>query len=257
MQNLKPKKHLGQHFLRDENIARRIVTSLDANPDETVIEIGPGMGVLTKYLVEKYADFGVVEFDPAAVEYLGEAFEGLKIHHFDFLKWNPAEHLAGPAHFIGNLPYNVSSPIFFHFLENLDWIKSGVFMVQKEVAKRITTGPGSKEYGILSVLLGAYFDLKYLFSVSDKVFQPRPKVQSAVFLMAKKPDLPDIEFKQLAKVVKAGFGQRRKILRNALKSLDFTSDLPADILDARAEQLEIETFISIAKQLSTPSHDSK
>lgn len=247
MQNLKPKKHLGQHFLRDENIARKIVGSLQAEKSEKVVEIGPGMGVLTKYLAEMYPELSLVEYDSDAVEYLAHHFPHVKVWHKDILKWSFLEHLTEPAHFIGNLPYNVSSPIFFRMLENIDLVRSGVFMVQKEVAQRICSGPEAKEYGILSVLLGAYFDLKYLFSVSEKVFHPRPKVQSGVFSMTRKAEQPDVPFAQLAPVVKAAFGQRRKTLRNALREIQFSTELPETILASRAEQLPISTFLEIAR----------
>lgn len=249
MENLKPKKHLGQHFLRDENIARKIVSSLTANQLDQVVEIGPGMGVLTKHLALQYPNLALVEFDPEAVAYLKHHFPEMTVWHKDFLKWSFQEHLSQPAHFIGNLPYNVSSPIFFHLLENMEWVKEGVFMVQKEVAQRICSGPESKEYGILSVLLGAYFDLKYLFTVSEKVFHPRPKVLSGVFSMVRKANQPDIPFRQLAPVVKAAFGQRRKTLRNALREFPASANLPEAILASRAEQLDIPTFLEIARQL--------
>lgn len=250
MENLKPKKHLGQHFLHDENIARKIVGALVATEADSVVEIGPGMGVLTKYLADKHPNLGLVEFDPDAVAYLGHHFPQVKVWHADFLKWNFADSLSQSTFFIGNLPYNVSSPIFFRLLENQEWVRQGVFMVQKEVAQRICAGPESKEYGILSVLLGAYFDLKYLFTVSEKVFHPRPKVLSAVFSMTRKEALPDIPFEKLAPVVKAAFGQRRKTLRNALREFPKSSELPESILSARAEQLDIPTFLEIARLLN-------
>lgn len=252
MQNLKPKKHLGQHFLADENIARKIVGLLDPNLDGPVIEIGPGMGVLTKYLLEIFEEVWVIEFDPSAVEYLKERFKdtNLRIFHGDVLKWDFA-HLKGrPARWIGNLPYNVSSPIFFKLLENSSLVQQGVFMVQKEVADRVcaVAGKSGKEGGILTVLSDAYFDRKVEFKVPPSVFKPPPKVMSAVFTMQNKP-LPEVDFQPLKKVVKAAFGQRRKTLRNALKQFVFDPP-PSDAqLELRAEVLSTAEFVALAQQL--------
>ena len=251
MQNLKPKKHLGQHFLADENVAKKIVSLLDAGQSTPVVEIGPGMGVLTKYLVPQYKDVHVVEFDPDAVAYLAEAFAGthLKIHAGDVLKWNPAEHLSAPAYFIGNLPYNVSSPIMFQLMEHREFVQQGVFMVQKEVADRLCAESGGpvKERGILTVLLDCYFEMRLAFKVPPTVFRPPPKVMSAVFTM-KRRDGVDVPYAPLAKVVKAAFGQRRKTLRNALKTVKFHEGaFPDAWMDLRAEALTTAQFVAMAK----------
>lgn len=250
MDKLKPKKHLGQHFLHDEQAAQRIVDSLAALPEERVVEIGPGEGVLTRMLSPRYPQFMAVEVDAEAVGYLTQHLDPApRIVHRDVLKWTPSDSLDGPAHFIGNLPYNISSPFFFLLLEQLDWVKTGVFMIQKEVAQRICAGPGSKTYGVLSVLLGAYFEREYLFSVAPGSFRPPPKVMSGVIRLQKRAELPDVSFAALRQVVKAAFGQRRKTLRNALKSLSFSPAPPEAWLSLRAEQLDTEAFISLANSL--------
>lgn len=252
MQNLKPKKQLGQHFLADENIARKIVSLLDDFQEGPVIEIGPGMGVLTKYLIEKYPEVWVVEFDADAVEYLKKRFLGtnLRIFHADFLKWDFAQLEGRPARFIGNLPYNVSSPIFFRLLENHALVQQGVFMVQKEVADRLCAdaGDSGKAGGILTVLTDAFFVRKMQFKVAPTVFKPPPKVVSAVFSLLAKP-APPVEFEALKTVVKAAFGQRRKTLRNAIKHLEFTEPPSEALLDLRAEALGTEEFIALAGRL--------
>jgi 16S rRNA (adenine1518-N6/adenine1519-N6)-dimethyltransferase len=253
MRNLKPKKHLGQHFLADEKVARRIVDSLDADEGAAVVEIGPGMGVLTKYLRERFADLRVVEFDPDAVAYLEEAFSDppLAIVASDFLKWDFSSALSRPVHFIGNLPYNVTSPIIFHLLENRDWVEDCVFMVQKEVADRICSdiNVSSKEKGILTVLVDCYFERKKLFKVPPGVFRPPPKVVSAVFSMRKRPGV-EVPFEPLRTVVRAAFQQRRKTLRNALKQLKFREDgFPQEWLSLRAEALTTDQFVQIAAAL--------
>jgi 16S rRNA (adenine1518-N6/adenine1519-N6)-dimethyltransferase len=249
MQNLKPKKQLGQHFLADENIARKIVGLLDDTFEGPIVEIGPGMGVLTKYLLERYPEVWVVEFDEDAVNYLQTRFAGtqLRIFHADFLKWDFGLLEGKPARFIGNLPYNVSSPIFFRLLEEHRLVQQGVFMVQKEVADRVCTdaGQSGKESGILTVLTDAYFLRKTQFKVPPTVFKPPPKVMSAVFTLTAKPNQP-AHFEALKWVVKAAFGQRRKTLRNAIKLLSFRQAPPEAWLDLRAEALSTAQFIQLA-----------
>jgi len=249
MHKLKPKKHLGQHFLHDGAFARRIVEALQAGPDDLVVEIGPGEGVLTRHLFERFPYFTAIEVDPEAVFYLKQHLSPeLKVVHRDILQWQPAEQLDRPAHLVGNLPYNISSPFFFMLLENYRWVKEGVFMIQKEVADRICAGPGSKTYGILSVLLGTYFDLSYEFSVPPGAFRPPPKVMSGVIRLVAKPEPPEVDFTALRRMVKAAFGQRRKTLRNALKgqNLDW-EQLPAAWPGLRAEQLPVEAFWQLSK----------
>ncbi|HHG86126.1 MAG TPA: ribosomal RNA small subunit methyltransferase A [Bacteroidetes bacterium] len=253
MQNLKPKKFLGQHFLADENIARKIVKSLVAPPNACVVEIGPGMGVLTKYLRAQFEDFRVVEYDPDAVEYLREKFiePPIQVVSGDFLKWNIASALDRPGYFIGNLPYNVTSPILFQLLENRKWVEGCVFMVQKEVADRICAVEGAsvKERGILTILLDCYFEMRKGFKVSPSVFRPPPKVMSAVFSMVRRPNV-DVPFEPLRTVVKAAFGQRRKTLRNSIKKLDMDLEaFPVEWLSLRAEALSTDQFVQLSRAL--------
>ena len=254
MDSLKPKKHLGQHFLADENTARKIVELLDAPADATIVEIGPGMGVLTKYLVERFSRVIAVEFDPDAVAYLKNAFADtcLEVQHADFLNWPIKEVLDQPAFFIGNLPYNVSSQIFFRLLEHRDQIQQGVFMVQKEVADRVCapeTAP-ARQKGILSVLVNRYFKTKVSMKVRPTVFRPPPKVMSAVFTMDRLSDPSEPEFSALKKVVKAAFGKRRKTLRNSLRELDLDwSQFPEEWPGLRAEALPFHAFDALSQAL--------
>jgi len=249
---IRPKKHLGQHFLQDENIARKIVACL---PDEArnIVEIGPGMGVLTKYLVKKEARLWLVEYDREAVEFLSKEFSGypdLKICHADFLEWPIVDEAGERPWFIGNVPYNISSQIFFRLLEHAELVAGGVFMVQKEVAERISASPCTKEYGILSVLLGAFFSVKTEFAVSENVFFPKPKVKSAVIVLKPLNRQPLKLSENLRRVVKAAFSHRRKILRNNLMNLEF-NDMP--MVEAwqgrRAEELSIDEYIELAGNL--------
>ena len=252
MHNLKPKKYWGQHFLKDLDIARRIVGLLPQNPEESVIEIGPGAGVLTQFLLPQYPLLRLIEVDPEAVQYLKHTFHDyeLQLTLVDILKWDWDAIRPGPISLIGNLPYNISSPILFKILEHRSLVNTGVFMLQKEVAERICASPGNKSYGILSVLLGAYFELSYEFSVPPHVFRPPPKVHSGVIKMSRKPQDPTVPFSDFKRLVKAAFNMRRKMLRNALKSFDF--EHPAQfqhLMTQRAEQLSIEQFISLTDAL--------
>lgn len=247
-----PKKHLGQHFLTDRNIAQKIVGLLTATPEQTVVEIGPGRGILTQYLLPRYPNLRIVEIDDEAVAFIRTEFEAHtpNIIHVDFLKWNIADSVPLNSCFIGNLPYNISSPIFFSFLENREYVQEVSCMIQKEVAERIAAPPGSKTYGILSVLLGYYFDIKYEFSVAPTVFTPPPKVMSAVITLRRK-DVPagEVRYERLKHVVKMGFGQRRKTLRNALKGIDLP-DFPEleHLLTLRAEQLSVADFVKLSQE---------
>jgi len=253
MHNLKPKKFWGQHFLTDLGIAQKIVDLCPADSKDTVIEIGPGQGVLTQFLLPKFPEFKVVEIDPDAVNYLiGKmGMNEEQIIHKDVLKWQMQEDIPLDSHFVGNLPYNISSPFFFQLLENLPYVKTGSFMIQDEVAKRICAGPGSKIYGILSVLLGAYFDLKYEFKVPPGVFRPPPKVMSGVLSLKRKENLPEIEFPKLKHVVKQAFSMRRKTLRNALKTIDFQDREQFDeLFTRRAETLSVEEYLMLTRNLS-------
>jgi 16S rRNA (adenine1518-N6/adenine1519-N6)-dimethyltransferase len=253
--SVKAKKHLGQHFLKDESIAKDIADTLTLKGYDTVLEIGPGMGVLTKYLLEKPITTHVVEIDTESVSYLEEHYPKLHGHIIakDFLKYNLKEvFLDKPFAIIGNFPYNISTQIVFKTLEMRDQIPEFSGMFQKEVAARICEKKGSKTYGILSVLAQAFYHCEYLFTVSEHVFNPPPKVKSGVMRMIRKEDytLPCNE-KLLFQVVKLGFNQRRKTLRNSLKTLNLSEKLLEDAIFAlRPEQLSVEEFISLTQKIS-------
>lgn len=251
MAKLRPKKHLGQHFLRDQQAAARIVAALRVSAPTPVVEIGPGEGVLTHRLLEHYPALQVVEVDTDAVRSLRTDFgDRLTILHQDILTWDMTTGLAGDGALIGNLPYNISSPFFFHLLHHHLSVVEGVFMIQKEVAQRICAGPGSKTFGLLSVLLGAYYDREYLFDVPPEAFRPPPKVVSGVIRLTRKAVLPEITFDTLRKLTKAAFGQRRKTLRNALKGYDLSAYAAWPTLATqRAEQIEIADFLAITRYL--------
>jgi len=261
VKNVKAKKHLGQHFLRDENIAENIAKAL---PDGVfnVLEVGPGMGVLTKYLLQKKVGtdetsapayvFKVVEIDTESVAYLNEKYPDLTVISEDFLRMNLDGLFDGDFAVIGNFPYNISSQILFRVLEHRNAVPCVVGMFQKEVAERIASKHGNKTYGILSVLLQAFYDIEYLFTVHEHVFSPPPKVKSAVIRLTRNTrqhlNCDEVLF---FKVVKTAFNQRRKTLRNAL-SVMFDKNLLTDqIFDKRAEQLTVEDFEKITANLST------
>jgi 16S rRNA (adenine1518-N6/adenine1519-N6)-dimethyltransferase len=253
MHRLKPRKSLGQHFLTDKNIARKIVSALAADDCNSIVEIGPGTGVLTSLLIEnvKKSTF-FVEIDPDAVKLLGENFPEIKdrIIHRDFLELDIAGLFPSPVAIIGNLPYNISSQIFFKILENRNIVKEVVCMVQKEVARRIASPPGNKAYGILSVMLQAYFKIEYLFTVSPGVFYPPPRVNSGVIRLTRNDtrQLSCNEEKFFA-VVKASFNQRRKMLRNSLHN-HFTGIQSEDpFLTKRPEQLSVSDFVILTNRV--------
>lgn len=252
---VRAKKHLGQHFLTDENIAKRIADTLTLNGYKKVLEIGPGMGVLTKYLLEKPVETFVIEIDTESVEYLEAHYLKLRgnIISKDFLKYNLNEVFKGePLAIIGNFPYNISSQIVFKTLEMRDQIPEFSGMFQKEVAERICEKEGSKTYGILSVLTQAFYNAEYLFTVSEHVFNPPPKVKSGVMRLIRKEnyELPCDE-KLFFSVVKQAFNQRRKTLRNSLKSFINSDILKEDsIFDLRPEQLSVERFIELTQKIA-------
>ena len=252
--DVRAKKHLGQHFLTDENIAQKIAETLSYDGYEKVLEIGPGMGVLTKYLLRQQAEVHVIEIDTESVEYLQDNYPELqgRIHEKDFLKYDLSEIFGQePFAVIGNFPYNISSQIVFKVLEIRDQIPEFSGMFQKEVAKRICEKKGNKTYGILSVLVQAYYDAEYLFTVSPSVFNPPPKVESGVLRLKRKSDfsLPCDE-KLFFRIVKMGFGQRRKTLRNSLKSLNLPDNLREDsIFGQRPEQLSTDEFIELTLKI--------
>jgi 16S rRNA (adenine1518-N6/adenine1519-N6)-dimethyltransferase len=252
---VRPKKHLGQHFLKDLNIARKIVDALPVNGN-SVLEVGPGTGVLTQYLIQEQPKLMVIDVDTESIEYLKKEFPTLgdKIIEGDFLKLSLATLADGQWSIIGNFPYNISSQIFFKVLEQRHLVTEVVGMIQKEVAQRIASPPGSKEYGILSVLLQAYYDIKLLFSVPPGVFQPPPKVNSAVLSLTRNTVLAlPCDEKLFVTVVKTAFQQRRKTLRNALKSLHLPASLQQhELLDKRAERLGVNDFVFLTNALAAP-----
>lgn len=251
MNKVKPKKALGQHFLTDETIAARIAATLDDYKGMPVLEVGPGMGVLTKYLLDYGHDVTVIEIDEESVDYLNQNFPSLhgRILGDDFLKMDLAK-VMGDRQFcvIGNYPYNISSQIFFKVLDYKDLIPCCSGMLQKEVAERLAAAPGSKVYGILSVLLQAWYDIEYLFTVNENVFNPPPKVKSGVIRM-KRNDVTQLgcDEKLFRTIVKTTFGQRRKTLRNSIRGLlppgCVLPDLP--VWGQRPEQLSVQEFINL------------
>ena len=255
---VRAKKALGQHWLVDQGVARRIVASLlegGDHPDGTgVLEIGPGMGVLTQYLLQRPdIDLRMVEVDDESVRYLLTHYNGLqgRLYEADFLKLDLRRVFPGSYCIIGNFPYNISSQIFFRILDERERVPEVVCMIQKEVAERIACGPGSKVYGILSVLLQAWYDIEYLFTVEPGAFAPPPKVRSAVIRLRRnsRKEL-GVDEAFFRKVVKTAFGQRRKTLRNTLRPLlPEGFDLADPILGMRAEQLTVEDFIALAASM--------
>ena len=253
--SVKAKKHLGQHFLTDESIAKDIADSLSLSGYKKVLEIGPGMGVLTKYVLEKPIETFVIEIDTESVEYLQTHYLNLapNIISKDFLKYNLKEVFEEePFAIIGNFPYNISTQIVFKTLEMRDQVPEFSGMFQKEVAQRICSKKGSKVYGILSVLAQAFYDCEYLFTVPPTVFNPPPKVDSGVMIMRRKENYKlDCDEKLLFTVVKTAFNQRRKTLRNSLKSLNLSDKLQEDTIFAlRPEQLSVEDFISLTQKIA-------
>jgi 16S rRNA (adenine1518-N6/adenine1519-N6)-dimethyltransferase len=251
---VKAKKNLGQHFLKEKEIARRIAATLDGYPSLPVLEVGPGTGVLTEFLLENRRDLTVVEVDRESVAYLKEHYPILegKILEQDFLRMDLSQYFDTPFCIIGNYPYNISSQIFFKVLDNKDSVPCCSGMIQKEVAERMVASPGSKAYGILTVLLQAWYDVEYLFTVNEQAFIPPPKVKSAVVRLTRnKRKQLNCDEKLFKMVVKTGFNQRRKMLRNSVKSLlSGEEPLPDDpMLTKRPEQLSIEQFEALTNLL--------
>ena len=257
MKSVRPKKNLGQHFLTDLSIARRIADTVDACPDIPVLEIGPGMGVMTQYLYPKDRDYKCVEIDRESVEYLEEHFPKLhgNIIGGDFLTMDLKEVFEGRQFVLtGNYPYDISSQIFFKMLDNKELIPCCTGMIQREVALRIAAEPGSKTYGILSVLIQAWYDTEYLFTVDENVFNPPPKVKSAVIRMTRN-SRTDIgcDWELFKQIVKATFNQRRKMLRVSLKQVipSFNEEMIPDFdLTKRPEQLTHDEFVQLTNCVS-------
>lgn len=249
MSKVRAKKHLGQHFLKDLGIARDIAHSLSLDNYSKVLEVGPGMGVLTQFLIPLDAETFVIEIDKESVSYLKKHYPELDNHLIegDFLKLPLQEIFKEPIAIIGNFPYNISSQILFKAIDHKDLIPEIVGMFQKEVAERVVSPPGSKKYGIISVLLQCYYNVEYLFTVDETVFDPPPKVKSAVIRLRRNDrDKLECDEKKFVQVVKTAFGQRRKTLRNALKSLNLVDENTASqYLSLRAEQLSVEDFMNL------------
>ncbi len=253
---VRAKKHLGQHFLTDKNIAAKIVDSL--RPDgkySQVLEVGPGMGVLSDFLLLKSEyKVSLIDIDTESYEFLQKKYPQLgdRLINADFLEMDFAAYFDGPMAVIGNFPYNISSQILFKILDNRPQVMEVVGMFQKEVAERCTAKPGSKDYGILSVFLQAYYKVEYLFTVKAGVFNPPPKVLSAVIRLTRnETEQLDCDEKLFWQVVKAGFNQRRKTLRNALSSL-INKEKMADeaVLELRAERLSVADFVELTKKIA-------
>ncbi|MFC3414879.1 16S rRNA (adenine(1518)-N(6)/adenine(1519)-N(6))-dimethyltransferase RsmA [Algoriphagus hitonicola] len=254
MEKVRPKKHLGQHFLTDLGIAEQIAQSVQGHLGvNQLLEIGPGMGVLTDYLLKLPMDLHLIEIDSESISYLHKKYPQLsgRIIEGDYLKQNLDEQLPERYAIAGNFPYNISTQIFFRVLEERQKVTEVVCMLQKEVAKRIASPKGNKDYGILSVLLQAYYDIEYLFSVPPEVFNPPPKVNSGVIrLRRNQTQKLDCNERLFFQVVKGGFGNRRKTLRNSLKSFQLPEELNTHpMLDLRAEQLDVEDFVFLTQQI--------
>lgn len=251
MSIVKAKKSLGQHFLKDQNIARKITDSLlPVTPD--VLEIGPGMGVLTRHLLEQ-GNFSVkaIDIDRESIDYLHGELPQYRdsIIFGDFLKANLTEWYTAPFSVIGNLPYNISSQIFFRIIENRQLVRQAVCMIQKEVAERITAAHGNKTYGILSVFLQTFYHIEYLFTVSEKVFDPPPKVKSAVIRLTRNSrESLECDENLFFRIVKTGFNQRRKTLRNSLRQI-LPPEFVSDDLNLRPEQLSVTDFIRLTQEI--------
>ena len=255
--SVRPKKHLGQHFLTDLNIAQNIAGALTGVDYQDVLEVGPGMGVLTQYLLQTKHTIHAIEVDNESVDYLNTNFPKLEPNLIfgDFLKCNLAKDFPSPLAIIGNFPYNISSQILFKTIENRIQIPEFVGMFQKEVAERICEPPGSKAYGILSVLTQSFYDTEYLFNVNRFVFDPPPKVASAVLRLRRKETIDlNCDERLYFRVVKTAFQQRRKTLRNSLKIFSLPTNLKEDtIFGQRPEQLGVSDFVRITNLIA---HDA-
>ncbi|MCE5332152.1 MAG: 16S rRNA (adenine(1518)-N(6)/adenine(1519)-N(6))-dimethyltransferase RsmA [Bacteroidales bacterium] len=260
MTQVRAKKHLGQHFLKDLEVARRIAASLPLDGRTPVLEIGPGTGILTQFLLQNPdIELTAVELDGESVQYLNKNYPQLKVIEADFLKMDLKSLFQDKFFIIGNFPYNISSQIFFKMLDNKESIPCLVGMIQKEVAERMAANAGSKTYGILSVLIQAYYSIDYLFTVHEHVFDPPPKVKSAVIRLTRN-DVSKIDCnEQLFKtVVKTAFNQRRKQMRNSLKPLvPKENPMFADpLFDKRPEQLDVAAFIDLTNRVEKALQES-
>ena len=252
MMDVKPKKHLGQHFLIDEKISERISNAISKSNKINLLEIGPGTGALTKFLLHENIDLISYELDVESITYLKNIFPTLIVYNEDILKTDWTKIFKGNYSVTGNFPYNISSQILFKIYENRTIIDEMVGMFQKEVAERVCSGPGTKKYGILSVLIQAYYDVEYLFTVNEEVFNPPPKVKSGVIKITRNNIIKlDCDEKLFFRVVKAIFNQRRKMARNSLKSLLGDKKIDHVLLTKRPEELSIENFTEITKMIES------
>lgn len=247
---IKPIKRLGQNFLRDKNILRKISEVINPQKDEKIIEIGPGEGALTEILANSGAEVIAIEIDKRVIEHLQSTYPAIKIINQDFLEVDLTQFHSSELRIVGNIPYNITSPIIFKLIENYHLVRDAVFMVQYEVAKRMTAKKGSKDYGILSVLLSYFAETEFCFKVSPNVFYPKPKVFSAVVKINFKKNLDESLNRIFIQIVKAAFGNRRKTLKNSLSNSIFAqlnfSGCEVD-LSLRAEQLDLSDFIKLAE----------
>ena len=253
--SVRAKKHLGQHFLNDLNIAQAIVNALTWSEYDQVLEIGPGMGVLTQFLMQQNKEVSVVEIDNESVDFLNEKYNGIRkelpIYSEDFLKMDLPQIFDNQFAVIGNFPYNISSQVLFKVIENKELIPEVVGMFQKEVAERVAATHGNKIYGVISVLIQAYYDVEYLFTVHEHVFTPPPKVKSGVIRLRRRENDLGVDDKKFKLIVKTGFNQRRKKLSNALKSLNIPESCKThEFFNLRAEQLSVEDFVELTKLMS-------
>lgn len=252
MMDVKPKKHLGQHFLIDEKISEQISNAISKSNKINLLEIGPGTGALTKFLLHENIDLISYELDVESITYLKNTFPTLIVYNEDILKTDWTKIFKGNYSVTGNFPYNISSQILFKIYENRTIIDEMVGMFQKEVAERVCSGPGTKKYGILSVLIQAYYDVEYLFTVNEEVFNPPPKVKSGVIKITRNNIFKlDCNEKLFFRVVKAIFNQRRKMARNSLKSLLGDKKIDHVLLTKRPEELSIENFTEITKMIES------
>ena len=250
--NVKPKKYLGQHFLIDEKISELISEAISKSNKINLLEIGPGTGALTKFLLHENINLISYELDTESITYLNTAYPTLKVYNEDVLKIDWTKLFEGNYSVTGNFPYNISSQILFKIYENRTIIDEMVGMFQKEVAERICSGPGSKKYGILSVLIQAFYNTEYLITVDEEVFNPPPKVKSGVIKITRNNIIElDCDEKLFFRVVKAIFNQRRKMARNSLKSLLGDKKIDHVLLTKRPEELSIENFIEITKMIES------
>ena len=250
---VKPKKHLGQHFLKDETVSNRIACSISSFADDvTIIEVGPGTGALTKFLLKRNFSIVAFEVDRDSIDYLAINFPNLQVRNQDFLKLDFSEFKGQQIVVAGNFPYNISSQILFKVLDEKEVVVELVGMFQKEVAQRVSQQPGSKAYGIVSVLVQAFYDVEYLFTVDEHVFDPPPKVKSGVIRM-KRNSLKRLPCNEelFKKIVKATFNQRRKMIRNTVKSIFGKTTVDHPLFTKRPEQLSVEDFVELTNFLET------